>query len=231
MKKMHIKITRIAGPGCAARWLLGIAVLASSLIAASATAQSAGGGSGSDGFYVGAGIAGVHGRAQATGSLDEREAENSAALRLAVGYSLPLAHGLSIAGEIYDLPTHVNLGLGDKADNVFGAALLPAYALDADLKVFLSLGFERAHTNSPVDDWRNFNRPGVCTLTPHFQRGRTAFCNLAVTVLDGSHDCIRSPAIGISCGGGCCLAALADAPAGVTVREMDRVRYRIDRPA
>jgi hypothetical protein len=157
MKKMHIEITRIPGPGSAARRMVRAAALASSLIAANAMAQSAGGASLSDGFYVGAGIAGVHGRAQATGSLDEREAENSAALRLAVGYSLPLAHGLSIAGEIYDLPTHVNLGLGDKADNVFGAAVLPAYALDADLKVFLSVGFERAHTNSPVDDWRNFN--------------------------------------------------------------------------
>ena len=74
MKKMHIEITRIPGPGSAARRMLRAAALASSLIAANAMAQSAGGASPSDGFYVGAGIAGVHGRAQATGSLDEREA-------------------------------------------------------------------------------------------------------------------------------------------------------------
>lgn len=155
MKKMHIDITRIVGWGSVARGLLGVPVLAASLFTANAMAQSAGGAA--DGFYVGAGIAGVHGRAQAMGSLDEREAENSAALRLAIGYSLPLPQGFSVAAEIYDLPTHVNLGLGDKTDNVFGAAVLPAYALDADLKLFLSVGFERAHTNSPVDDWRNFN--------------------------------------------------------------------------
>ena len=158
MKKMLIDIAQLNGPrACASGWRLGAALLAWPLIAAPAIAQSASGADASEGFYVGAGVAGEHGRAQATGSLNEREADNSAALRVAVGYSLPLPRGFSVAGEIYDLPTHGTLGLGDETDNVVGVALLPGYALDADFKLFLSVGFERAHTNSPVDAWHDFN--------------------------------------------------------------------------
>jgi len=158
MKKMLIDITRTVCLRASAWWRrLGPALLALPLMAASAMAQAAGDADGFSGFYVGAGIAGVHGRAQATGSLNEREAENSAALRVAVGYSLPLPLRFSVAGEIYDLPTHSNLGLGDKADNVLGVALLPGYDLTPDFKLFLSVGFERVHTNSPVEDWHDFN--------------------------------------------------------------------------
>jgi opacity protein-like surface antigen len=139
------------------KMLIGITLLSLPLMAASAIAQSPGDSDGFSGFYVGAGVAGVHGKAQATGSLEESEAANSAALRVAAGYSLPLSHGFSLAGEVYDLPTHSNLGLGDKADNVLGIALLPGYDLTPDFKVFLSVGFERMHTNSPVDDWHDFN--------------------------------------------------------------------------
>ncbi len=157
-KKMLIMI--VAAPrGAASRARRGCVapLLASLLFAVPAFAQTPAPEAANDGFYVGVGIAGVHGRAQAAGSLDEREASNSAALRLAVGYSLPLPSGFSLGGEVYDLPTHNNLGLGDKADNVVGVALLPAYALDADFKLFLEVGFERANTNSPVDAWHHFN--------------------------------------------------------------------------
>jgi hypothetical protein len=133
------------------------ALCASLLLVGSVRARDASDASAGDSWYVGVGIAGVHGRAQATGSLDEREASNSAALRLAVGYSLPLPERFSLGLEIYDLPTHGNLGLGDRVDNVFGAAVLPAYAFAPDFKVFLALGYERADTNSPVDAWHHFN--------------------------------------------------------------------------
>ncbi len=133
------------------------AVVLSLALALPALAQSPASAAGTDGWYVGVGIAGVHGRAQATGSLDEREASNSAALRVAVGYSVRLPAGFGVAGEVFDLPTHNLLGLGDKADNVLGAALLPAYALAADFKLFLIVGFERVNTNSPVDAWHHFN--------------------------------------------------------------------------
>jgi opacity protein-like surface antigen len=158
MKKMLIDVMRL-GPPIASPWrrLRGLALLTLPLMAAPAVAQSTGDADGFGGFYIGAGIAGVHGKAQATGSLNEREAENSAALRVAVGYSLTLPQRFSVAGEIYDLPTHSNLGLGDKADNVLGVALLPGYDLTPDFRLFLSVGFERLHTNSPVKDWHDFN--------------------------------------------------------------------------
>jgi len=158
MKKILIglarlcRLTRHASGGH-----LRLSVLVLPLFAAPAIAQSSSGAADGYGFYIGAGIAGVHGRAEATGSLNEREASNSGALRLAIGYALPLPQGFSLGGEFYDLPTHSNLGLGDKADNVFGVALLPAYALDPSFKLFVSVGFERATTNSPVDAWHYFN--------------------------------------------------------------------------
>jgi hypothetical protein len=122
-----------------------------------ACAQTAAPAGAADGWYVGVGVAGVHGRAEATGALNEREASNSAALRVAVGYSVALPAGFGLTGEIYDLPTHSLLGLGDKADNVLGVALLPAYVLDPNFKLFLEVGFERVNTNSPVDAWHHFN--------------------------------------------------------------------------
>jgi opacity protein-like surface antigen len=157
MKKMFVHITRPIRPMAATWRRLALAVLMTPPMAAPAMAQNASDADGFNGFYIGAGAAGVHGKAQASGSLSEREAQNSAAVRVAVGYSLPLPLSFSVAGEIYDLPTHSNLGLGDKADNVLGVALLPGYDLTPDLKLFLSIGFERMHTNSPVQDWHDFN--------------------------------------------------------------------------
>ena len=44
--------------------------------------------------------------------------------------------------------------------------MLPAYRLLPDATLFLSVGVERARTNSPVADWRTFN-----TNTPVYGAG------------------------------------------------------------
>jgi Outer membrane protein beta-barrel domain len=121
---------------------------------------------GGNGIYAGLGVAGVQGSARASGSLSERESDSSAALRLAVGYALAFSKKFSIGAEIYDLPTHAKLGLGDESTNIVGLAVLPAYAPLPDTTLFLSLGVERARTNSPVADWRTFN-----TNTPVYGAG------------------------------------------------------------
>jgi hypothetical protein len=121
---------------------------------------------GANGIYAGFGIAGVEGSARASGSLSERESDSSAALRLAVGYAFAFSNNFSIGAEIYDLPTHAKLGLGDQTTNILGLAVLPAYTLLPDTTLFLSVGFERARTNSPVADWRTFN-----TNTPVYGAG------------------------------------------------------------
>jgi hypothetical protein len=121
---------------------------------------------GVNGVYAGLGIAGVQGSARASGSLSERESDRSAALRLAVGYAATLPNRFSIGAEIYDFPTHTKLGLGDKTTNILGVAVLPAYAPLPDTTLFLSVGVERARTNSPVADWRTFN-----THTPVYGAG------------------------------------------------------------
>jgi hypothetical protein len=111
---------------------------------------------GVNGIYGGLGIAGIQGGARASGSLSERESDRSAALRLAVGYAVAVSNEFSIGAEIYDLPTHAKLGLGDQTTNILGLAVLPAYRLLPDTTLFLSVGVERARTNSPVTDWRTF---------------------------------------------------------------------------
>ena len=121
---------------------------------------------GASGIYAGLGIAGVQGSARASGSLSERESDSSAALRLAVGYSVSLSSKFSLGAEIYDLPTHAKLGLGDQTTNIVGLAVLPAYRLLRDTTLFLSVGVERARTNSPVADWHTFN-----TNTPLYGAG------------------------------------------------------------
>jgi hypothetical protein len=121
---------------------------------------------GGNGLYAGLGVAGIHGSARASGSLSERESDSSAALRLAVGYTVALSHRFSIGAEIYDLPTHAKLGLGDQTTNIVGLAVMPAYRPLPDTTLFLSIGVERARTNSPVPDWRTFN-----TNTPVYGAG------------------------------------------------------------
>jgi hypothetical protein len=121
---------------------------------------------GANGIYAGLGIAGVQGSARASGSLSERESDSSAALRLAVGYAIALSNKFRIGAEIYDLPTHAKLGLGDETTNILGLAVLPAYTPLPDTTLFLSIGVERARTNSPVADWRTFN-----TSTPVYGAG------------------------------------------------------------
>jgi hypothetical protein len=112
---------------------------------------------GENGIYAGLGVAVIQGSARASGSLSERESGGSAALRLAVGYAVALSTKFSIGAEIYDLPTHAKLGLGDESTNILGLAVLPAYAPLPDTTLFLSVGVERARTNSPVADWHTFN--------------------------------------------------------------------------
>jgi hypothetical protein len=131
-----------------------------------ALADSERGSDSSSGFYLGAGIAAVRASARASGSLSEREWDSSAALRIEVGYVAKLSNSFSLGGELYDLPARVELGLGDKTTNIVGLALIPAYAVLPDIKLFLLLGVERARTNSPVADWRNFN-----TNTPVYGGG------------------------------------------------------------
>jgi hypothetical protein len=110
-----------------------------------------------NGIYAGMGIAGVQGSARASGSLSERESDSSEALRFAVGYAVFLSKRFSIGAEIYDLPTHAKLGLGDQTTNILGLAVLPAYTPLPDTTLFLYVGVERARTNSPVAAWRTFN--------------------------------------------------------------------------
>jgi hypothetical protein len=122
--------------------------------------------SGGSGLYAGLGIAGVQGSARASGSLSERESDNSAALRLAVGYGAALPNNFSIGAELYDLPTHAKLGLGDQTTHILGLALLPGYVPFPDTTLFLSVGVETARTNSPVAVWRTFH-----TNTPVYGAG------------------------------------------------------------
>jgi hypothetical protein len=117
----------------------------------------ASGQTGPSGLYAGVGIADVQGSARASGSLTERESDGSAALRLALGYAVALSNRFSIGPEIYDLPTHAKLGLGDETTNIVGLAILPAYVVLPDTTLFLAVGVERARTNSPVSDWRTFS--------------------------------------------------------------------------
>jgi hypothetical protein len=119
-----------------------------------------------NGIYAALGIADVQGSARASGSLSERESDSSAALRLAVGYTVSLSNKFSIGAEIYDLPTHAKLGLGDQSSDILGLAVLPAFMLLPDTTLFLSVGVERARTNSPVADWHTFN-----TNTPVYGAG------------------------------------------------------------
>jgi hypothetical protein len=128
-------------------------------------AESAGQ-TGANGIYAGLGIGGIQGSARASGSLSERESDSSVAVRFAVGYAFALSDKFSIGAEIYDFPTHAKLGLGDQTTNIFGLAVLPAYTVLPDTTLFLSVGVERARTNSPVADWRTFN-----TGTPVYGAG------------------------------------------------------------
>ena len=112
---------------------------------------------GENGIYVGVGIAEVQGSARASGSLAERESDSSTALRVAAGYSLVLSNKFGVGAEIYDLPTHVKLGLGDQTTNILGLAVTPAFRPLPNTTLFLSVAVERARTNSPVADWRTFN--------------------------------------------------------------------------
>jgi Outer membrane protein beta-barrel domain len=121
---------------------------------------------GATGIYAGLGMAGIQGGARASGSLSERESDSSVALRFAVGYAVALSDKFSIGAEIYDLPTHAKLGLGDQTTNILGLAVLPAYTVLPDTTLFLSVGVERARTNSPVADWHTFN-----TNTPVYGAG------------------------------------------------------------
>lgn len=121
---------------------------------------------GGNGIYAGMGIAGVQGSARASGSLSERESDSSAALRVALGYDAALSNKFSIDAEIYDLPTHAKLGLGDQTTNILGLAVLPAYTPLPNTTLFLSVGVERARTTSPVANWRTFN-----TNTPVYGAG------------------------------------------------------------
>jgi hypothetical protein len=140
-----------SGSGGVRQWsALWVLILSQGALAPAGAADA------SSGFFVGAGAAAVHGHASASGSLSESEWDNSAALRLSLGYSAPVSQAFSLGAEVYDYPTHASLGLGDKTTQTFGVALLPAYAVLPDTKVFLSLGYERAHTNSPVHEWRDF---------------------------------------------------------------------------
>jgi hypothetical protein len=143
------------------------AIIAAALINMTHMAPAAAAdGDGAIGLYAGLGVADVHGSARATGSLSEKEWDNSAGLRLNLGLSARVFRALSLQAEIYDIPTHSELGLGDKATQTFGFALMPAYLVLPDTKVFVSLGLERSHTNSPVDDWRSFD-----TTAPVFGGG------------------------------------------------------------
>jgi hypothetical protein len=137
------------------------------LIQRSAAAEPAGadGHTGANGIYAGLGIADVQGSARASGSLSERESDSSAVLRLALGYAIA-SNRFGVGAEIYDLPTHAKLGLGDETTNILGLAILPAYVVLPDTTLFLSVGVERARTNSPVADWRTFN-----TNTPVYGAG------------------------------------------------------------
>jgi hypothetical protein len=121
---------------------------------------------GANGIYAGLGIAGIQGSARASGSLSERESDSSVALRFAVGYAFSLSDKFSIGAEIYDLPTHAKLGLGDQTTNILGIAVLPEYTVLPDTTLFLLVGVERAGTNSPVVNWRTFN-----TNTPVYGAG------------------------------------------------------------
>ena len=121
---------------------------------------------GATGIYAGMGIAGVQGSARASGSLSEHESDSSVALRVAVGYAVAVSRKFSIDAEIYDLPTHAKLGLGDQTTNILGLAVLPEFTVLPDTTLFLLVGVERAKTNSPVADWRTFN-----TNTPVYGAG------------------------------------------------------------
>jgi Outer membrane protein beta-barrel domain len=142
---------------------LALLLVQRSVVAEPADLNSPGGG---NGIYAGLGVAGIHGSARASGSLSERESDSSAALRLAVGYSVAFSNKFGIGAEIYDLPTHAKLGLGDQTTNILGLAALPSYTLLPDTTLFLSVGVERARTNSPVAVWHTFN-----TNTPVYGAG------------------------------------------------------------
>jgi hypothetical protein len=156
----------LARPGIFLARMLAALVLFLIQRAAIAEPADVAGQAGGNGIYAGLGVAGIHGSARASGSLSERESDSSAALRLAVGYSVALSHRFSIGAEVYDLPTHAKLGLGDQTTNIFGLAVMPAYRLLPDTTLFLSVGVERARTNSPVADWHTFN-----TNTPVYGAG------------------------------------------------------------
>jgi len=145
-----------------------LAALALFLIQRGVVAEPAdvAGQAGGSGIYAGLGVAGIQGSARASGSLSEHESDGSAVLRLAVGYTASLSSKFSIGAEIYDLPTHAKLGLGDETTNIVGLAVLPAYTLLPDTTLFLLVGVERARTNSPVADWHTFN-----TNTPVYGAG------------------------------------------------------------
>jgi hypothetical protein len=159
-------------PACGKLRRAGVRVLASLALlliqraVVAEPADVAGEAGGKNGIYAGLGVAGVQGSARASGSLSERESDSSAALRLAVGYAVVFSNKFSIGAEIYDLPTHAKLGLGDESTNILGLAVLPAYTPLPDTTLFLSVGVERARTNSPVADWRTFN-----TNTPVYGAG------------------------------------------------------------
>lgn len=128
------------------------AVLVATIASTGALADPASAGA----WYVGIGVADVKGSANATGNFVESEWDHSAAARIALGYEASLTPLWSLRGELYGLPQKTALGLGDQARNTWGLAVLPTFAVRADTKLFMGLGYERAQTNSPVSNWRSF---------------------------------------------------------------------------
>ena len=153
----HAPTRPIQLPGRTVLALAAAGAMALSTHAASAQAAPDGDGVGTDGLYVGVGVANLKSSATAGGNFVENESKYSVAGRFAVGYEAALAPQWRLGGEIYALPQARPLGLGDHIRQVWGLALMPALALGPDTTVFVGLGYEQAKTNSPVSRWTQFD--------------------------------------------------------------------------
>jgi hypothetical protein len=153
------------------------------LSAMSASAQGAPDGHGAwyDGLYAGLGVATLKSSATAGGNFVESESKTSVAARVAVGYELTLAPQWRLGGEIYALPQARPLGLGDQIRQVWGIAILPAFALRPDTTVFAGLGYEQAKTNSPVSRWTQFD-VDTPVLSAGLRRSLAAVLHVPVSI-------------------------------------------------
>jgi len=130
-------------------------VLVAALCSATASAQE------TLGFFAGAGPAATHSSGEATGSFDETESANALTLRLDAGVSTQLGSRFALALDAYAQPLSTAIGRGDSFRAIYGAALRPALGVTSNTQFFASLGYERAHTNSPVPPWYTFESSGV----------------------------------------------------------------------